>query len=546
MSTVRVLLTRDENIPSGTPLSDYTFKGKTHRGFVKVIDRADYILCVVCSEMSRGWAPTAYSCGAITANTYLEDKTSQKIHPDFDITDMSEYHQAYKESRIRDECREPVRYVSGLILSYEDEPIKAYYYASNNGYTKKLSEPPWSGRDVEYLKHKSDSYGKPPSGVGNGHGYGMAQWGAQNRALDGQSVREILHFYYEGAKLIELEEKEEVDVMEDFTLHQCILEHNDCYKSGRTIVPCGIMVHSTGANNKELRRYIAPNDGIIGENQYNNHWNQPDHSKCVHGFIGEGVDGNVYTYQTLPFTMRGWHAGGDANSLGYIGFEIQESNTSDVDYFNESYRQAVLFCAHLCQEYNLTETDIISHKEGRLMGIASNHGDADSWFKPFGKDMNKFREEVALVLNDGVVVEPVEPPIDTRYPEYYSVDVNNYLNVRTSPNGTVIGRLYPDEIVKYHGQSSSSWKNVLGDNISGWVHGDYLEQIDNPNDEDEDNVEVPDPEDGDTFDKIEMSEWFKELEEIDSQIDEHSQIIDELTDKGHEIREKMKEHLKII
>ena len=34
------------------------------------------------------------------------------------------------------------------------------------------------------------------------------------------------------------------------------------------------MVHSTGANNPNLKRYACPNDGLLGENQYGNHWNQ--------------------------------------------------------------------------------------------------------------------------------------------------------------------------------------------------------------------------------------------------------------------------------
>ena len=32
-------------------------------------------------------------------------------------------------------------------------------------------------------------------------------------------------------------------------LRQLFLTHNACYKAGRNIVPRGIMVHSTGANN---------------------------------------------------------------------------------------------------------------------------------------------------------------------------------------------------------------------------------------------------------------------------------------------------------
>ena len=58
-------------------------------------------------------------------------------------------------------------------------------------------------------------------------------------------------------------------------LHKCILTRNDCYTSGRTITPRGVMVHSTGANNPTLRRYVQPDDGLLGDNRYDNDWNRP-------------------------------------------------------------------------------------------------------------------------------------------------------------------------------------------------------------------------------------------------------------------------------
>jgi stage II sporulation protein D len=39
-------------------------------------------------------------------------------------------------------------------------------------------------------------------GLGDGHGVGLSQWGAQNRALDGQKYNEILAFYYKGAAIV--------------------------------------------------------------------------------------------------------------------------------------------------------------------------------------------------------------------------------------------------------------------------------------------------------------------------------------------------------
>ncbi|GHH99014.1 SpoIID/LytB domain-containing protein [Neobacillus kokaensis] len=41
------------------------------------------------------------------------------------------------------------------------------------------------------------------SGLGNGHGVGLSQWGAQKRAEAGQNYSEILGFYYDGASLIQ-------------------------------------------------------------------------------------------------------------------------------------------------------------------------------------------------------------------------------------------------------------------------------------------------------------------------------------------------------
>ena len=79
-------------------------------------------------------------------------------------------------------------------------------------------------------------------------------------------------------------------------LHKLILTENACYKAGRTIAVKGIMVHSTGANNPSLKRYVGPNDGLLGENKYNNHWNQDrpgGRQVCVHAFIGRLADGTI-------------------------------------------------------------------------------------------------------------------------------------------------------------------------------------------------------------------------------------------------------------
>ena len=189
-------------------------------------------------------------------------------------------------------------------------------------------------------------------------------------------------------------------------LHRLILTNNACYKAGKTIAPKGIMVHSTGVNNPWLKRYVGPDDGLLGENQYGNHWNQekPDgQSVCVHAFIGKLADGSIATYQTLPWNMRGWHAGGSANN-NYIGFEICEDGLTDAVYFNAVYREAVELCVYLCKMYTfdpLADGVILGHYEGHERGIAANHADPSNWFPRHGKSMDTFRDDVKSLLNEG-------------------------------------------------------------------------------------------------------------------------------------------------
>ena len=192
-------------------------------------------------------------------------------------------------------------------------------------------------------------------------------------------------------------------------IYQCILKNNDCYKAGKKIVPKQIVVHSTGANNPSLKRYVQPDDEILGKNQYNNHWNRSGVSKCVNAFIGKDNNGIVKVYQTLPWTMRPWGCGkgkkGTYNDSA-IQFEICEDALNDAKYFGEVFAAAIELCAKLCHDFNIPVTEVISHKEANSRGYASNHGDCDHWLKKFGKDMNWFRSQVAAKVNGAAVEVP--------------------------------------------------------------------------------------------------------------------------------------------
>lgn len=183
-------------------------------------------------------------------------------------------------------------------------------------------------------------------------------------------------------------------------LRKLIFVNNDCYAAGKTIIPVGVMIHSTGANNPNLRRYVGPDDGALGANIYGNHWNRPGVKTCVHAFIGKLADGTVATYQTLPWHHRAWHCGRSGNDT-HISFEVCEDGLEDRTYFGAVYQEAAELTAYLCKLFDLDPLAsgvVISHKEGNDMGIASWHGDIDHWLVKHGKTMDDFRQKVSRIM----------------------------------------------------------------------------------------------------------------------------------------------------
>lgn len=218
-------------------------------------------------------------------------------------------------------------------------------------------------------------------------------------------------------------------------LHQLILTRNACYMAGAPMVPRGIMIHSTGADNPNLRRYVQPDDGLLGKHPYNNHWNNyhpggkemgphtfvndgtgycavcGGRQVCAHAMIGKLADGDIATYQLLPWDWQGWHSGsgtrGQANRLGYIGFEICEDSLKDPEYFLRTYNEAVDFCAYICELFGLDPEGttpegypvILDHVTGCELGIAAPHGDVGHWWPKFGKYLDDIRKDVKIKLS---------------------------------------------------------------------------------------------------------------------------------------------------
>lgn len=213
---------------------------------------------------------------------------------------------------------------------------------------------------------------------------------------------------------------------------QCFLTNNPCYKGTKPMTVKGVLWHSTGANNKSVKRYVQPSkddpryDELIeylGKNKYNNSWNNTTRKVGMNAFIGVVASGKAETVQTMPWDWRPWGCGsgpkGSCNN-GWIQFEICEDGLQNKAYFEEVYKEACELTAYMCKMFNLdpqgtvkngsvTVPVIICHADSNRLGLGSNHGDVLHWFKKYGKTMQDVRDDVWKLMNEGSPV--VKPPV---------------------------------------------------------------------------------------------------------------------------------------
>lgn len=264
------------------------------------------------------------------------------------------------------------------------------------------------------------------------------------------------------------------------TVYRRFFYDSDCYKQGTRMTPAGVQVHSTGANNPWLRRYVQPDDGRIGKNVNGNSHNGPG-DVCANAYIGKQSDGTVAVYEALPWDMRCWlsESGdkGNANRMGFIGYEICEDGLTDRAYFDAVIGQAVLLTAYLCQAYNISPDNIHDHAGLHEMGLASNHKDITHWLKNFGMNMNDFRNRV---------IEAMAEPIDVKYVDcdevtvlYRAKVVGGRLNIRSGPgkNYSRIGQARDGSVVDVLEETNADWARVRQGDLIGYAMRTYLEKI---------------------------------------------------------------------
>lgn len=278
--------------------------------------------------------------------------------------------------------------------------------------------------------------------------------------------------------------------MQKLTIYRHFLTNSDCYKSGILQTPKGVQVHSTGANNPYIHRYVGPDDGLLGANRYNNTHNTPGGDVCANAYIGKLQDGTPAIYQTLPWNMRCWLSAsgpnGNANKFGYIGFEICEDNLKDKSYFmNVVMGLSVKLVAYLCQTYNIPLTNVLDHSELYKKGIGSNHSDITEWLKKFNLNMDMYRKAVEAVMKEGVEVEYIDTDRLEEKKSMYEAKViaaqGNTVNMRsvmnTASNNTIIAKVPLGTIVEVLEEPSSTWRRIKYDGKIGCMMTQFLEKI---------------------------------------------------------------------
>lgn len=155
---------------------------------VSVIPFEEYVARVVSAEVPASWTLEALKAQAVAVRTYAWYQILIQ-RPDFDVSDWANFQ--YMCDIIHERSQQATAETAGIYLTGIDDsirkPIVAMYSAEN-------SHPTRTNASESYLQAVPDHYGLGKARFG--HGYGLSQWGAQRRAIDGHGFAQILGHYY--------------------------------------------------------------------------------------------------------------------------------------------------------------------------------------------------------------------------------------------------------------------------------------------------------------------------------------------------------------
>lgn len=131
---------------------------------IEEVDLDEYLCNVVSAEMPADYEKEALKAQAIVARTYTIYKAKNPKHENSDICDDSTCCQAWisKEDRFSrwqedkrdnnwEKIRQAVKETQGKIITYNNEPINAFFH-SNSGGTTEVPVNVWGGSNYPYLQ----------------------------------------------------------------------------------------------------------------------------------------------------------------------------------------------------------------------------------------------------------------------------------------------------------------------------------------------------------------------------------------------------------
>jgi stage II sporulation protein D len=135
--------------------------GKSQLVVVNVLPLEAYLQGVLGSEMPKSFPIEALKAQAIAARTYALNKKLEQYGQPFHLG-SSVISQVYKGLASDDpRTREAIEATKGLVLTWQLQPIEAYFHASCGGRTESGAEA--LGRDLPYLQSVSCPCGKLPT-----------------------------------------------------------------------------------------------------------------------------------------------------------------------------------------------------------------------------------------------------------------------------------------------------------------------------------------------------------------------------------------------
>lgn len=227
--------------------------------------------------------------------------------------------------------------------------------------------------------------------------------------------------------------------METCKFYETIATYSGAYQANRRIKPKGIVIHSTGAENPYLWRWV--NDPInAGSNSSANYFGGENDDRQVtpHAVFGLDINRDCAVIKILPYDYRCWGCGHDVNGSyndSHIQIEIAEDAGLTREYLLKALNSVAEWSARLCIEYGINVKDVVSHKEAHAAGYASNHGDPEHWLSKYGITMDNVREKVReWITRIECTTEPSPAPSTPSNDKLWRVQVGAFASEENARN----------------------------------------------------------------------------------------------------------------